>query len=168
MAESTSGSNNLKYGDVYKAAVNGEKVEVLLNFYMQHPISPIINDHRDTVLHVLALNRRTEAAIELINKLPIHLLSEKNCRGNTALHEAARIGALKIAKLMVKKEPRLVNIGNDMEETPLYWAAAYGQTKMFRFFLANITTIDDIKLRRKDGFTILHAAVMGEFYGNIN
>ncbi|XP_042519899.1 uncharacterized protein LOC122093609 [Macadamia integrifolia] len=160
MAASTSGSNNPKYGDVYKAAVNGKEMDVLRKFYtVGNPTSPI-NDHGDTVLHVLVLNHHTKAAIELL-QLRIHDLSAKNCKGNTALHEVARVGALEIAKLMVQGEQSLVNESNLNGETPLYWAAAYGQTEMFQF----LSKRTNMGLRRNDDFTILHAAVIGEFYG---
>ncbi|XP_042504681.1 uncharacterized protein LOC122081567 [Macadamia integrifolia] len=161
MAESTSGSTTLKYGDVYKAAVDG-KEDIILNFHMQNPASPI-NDNGDTVLHVLALYSHTKIASKLLELQMHHGLSAKNCKGNTALHEAARVGALEIAMLMVNKEQNIVNDTNFMGETPLYWAAAYGKIKMFHF-LAKITNIE-MGLRRNDGSTILHASVMGDFYG---
>ncbi|XP_042506356.1 uncharacterized protein LOC122082696 isoform X2 [Macadamia integrifolia] len=88
-----------------------------------------------------------------------------NDRGNTALHEAAMVGddALEIAKSMVQTEKSLVSECNLKGETPLYLAAAYGQTQIFKLLKETISH-DHPALKRNDGCTILHAAVMGEFY----
>ncbi|XP_042504794.1 ankyrin repeat and sterile alpha motif domain-containing protein 1B-like [Macadamia integrifolia] len=165
MAVSTSRSNKLK-DEVYKAAVDhagkNDNKEIILKFYEENPTSPI-DDQGDTVLHVLALHR-TEVACELLQLEMHHGLLAKNCKGNTALHEASRVGALKLAKLMVRKENSIVDHSNLVGETPLYWAAAYGQTKMFQFLAEKSNHSNLMGLRRNDGLTILHAAVMGEFY----
>ncbi|CAK9169112.1 unnamed protein product [Ilex paraguariensis] len=64
-----------------------------------------------------------------------HLLDEilliKNASGNTALHEAARSGQKVVAEIMVTKKPDLVFQRNDMNETPLYLAAAFGKSEVF-------------------------------------
>ncbi|XP_043694529.1 putative ankyrin repeat protein RBE_0317 [Telopea speciosissima] len=162
MAESTTAVNHLTYADVYRAAETGKELNILRKFYMKRPKSPI-NGRGDTVLHTLILNHHTSAASELLN-LPAHGLTAKNCKGNTALHEAAKVGALEIAKLIVQKEESLINERNLMGETPLYRAAAYGQTEMLQYLATNISK-DHPGLKRNDGCTVLHAAVMGKFYG---
>ncbi|XP_042504952.1 ankyrin repeat-containing protein At5g02620-like [Macadamia integrifolia] len=166
MTESTSSVNPLKYGDVYKAAEKGkDQLDIFLEFYRERPTSPI-NDRGDTILHLLILNKNITTASELL-KLPLlDGLTAKNSKGNTPLHEAAMVGndALTIAELMVGKEKSLVSECNLKGETPLYLAAAYGQTKMFNFLRKTISH-DHPGLKRNDGCTVLHAAVMGEFYG---
>ncbi|XP_043725922.1 uncharacterized protein LOC122672525 [Telopea speciosissima] len=167
MEASISDPNNPNCGDAYGAAFQGE-VDILMKFYKREPTSSS-NIWGDTIFHVLALKSHTKAIMELLNlSMPINGLKEKNSNGNTALHEAVRVGALEIAKKMVQKEESLVHDINHIGETPLYWAAAFGQTKMFQF-LARKTRSDNIYdtrgLRRNDGSTILHAAVIGEFYG---
>ncbi|XP_043725920.1 ankyrin repeat-containing protein At5g02620-like [Telopea speciosissima] len=154
-------------GDAYRAAVHGN-LEVLTKFYQREPTSSI-NICGDTIFHVPALNCHTNVTIELLNlsMSPINIgggLKTKNFNGNTALHEAVRVGALEIAKKMVEKEESLVHESNSMGETPLYWAAAFGQMGMLRFLAAKTSSSDDdSELRRNDGSTILHAAVIGEF-----
>ncbi|XP_042511748.1 espin-like [Macadamia integrifolia] len=159
-------------GDAYRAAVHGN-LQILMKFNARELTSPI-NIWGGTIFHVLALNCHTKAVIELLNSLSsssssmsmINGLNTKNFNGNIPLHEGARVGALEIAKLMVRKEESLLHERNSMGETPLYWAAASGQKAMLRFLaMKNSSFNPPAGLRRNDGSSILHAAVMGEFYG---
>ncbi|KAF8412556.1 hypothetical protein HHK36_000524 [Tetracentron sinense] len=162
MAGSTIQSTVVTCRGVYKAAVQGNW-DTLRKFYTREPTSPI-NVYGDTVLHVLALYRHAKIVHELLElPLPIHGLATNNCRGNIALHEAARVGSVEIAKAMVRKEEGLVTTRNPLGETPLYWAAAYGQKEVLHFLAKKNGSENG--LRRNDGCTVLHAAMMGEFYG---
>ncbi|XP_042510994.1 protein ACCELERATED CELL DEATH 6-like isoform X2 [Macadamia integrifolia] len=164
MSASTSSVNHFSYGDVYRAAENGENLSILLKFYTERQQTSPINSRGDTVLHTLILNHHIKAANELLNLQVFHGLTAKNCKGNTVLHEAAKVGALEIAMLLIQKEESLICEPNLMGETPLYLAAANGHTNMF-WYLARNNSQGHTGLKRNDGCTVLHAAVMGEFYG---
>ncbi|KAJ4977211.1 hypothetical protein NE237_002317 [Protea cynaroides] len=123
-----------------------------------------INASRDTVFHLLALNCHSKVFNDLLLKLPLDdLMMMRNFDGDTTLHEAARVGCLEIATLMLQKEANLIIARNKLGETPIFAAAAFGQKKMLR----SLSEKPDCGngLRRDDGSTILHAAVIGEFYG---
>ncbi|KAL3518323.1 hypothetical protein ACH5RR_020912 [Cinchona calisaya] len=77
------------------------------------------------------------------------------------LHEAARFGEKRVADIMLRREKGLVSERNNLGETPLFIAAACGKKEVFTF-LENFNS--DCMMRRNDGCTILHAAVIGECY----
>ncbi|CAL5399308.1 unnamed protein product [Camellia sinensis] len=118
-----------------------------------------IDNRGDTVLHLLAIHGNVDVMESLV--LTNELLMKKNMNGNTALHEAARFGQAGVAKIMLRKKQDLVMEQNESRETPLYLAAAYGKREVFQV-LESFGS--DCLTRRRDGRTILHAAVEGERY----
>ncbi|XP_028055053.1 E3 ubiquitin-protein ligase MIB2-like [Camellia sinensis] len=118
-----------------------------------------IDNRGDTVLHLLAIHGNVDVMESLV--LTNELLMKKNMNGNTALHEAARFGQAGVAKIMLRKKQYLVMEQNESRETPLYLAAAYGKREVFQV-LESFGS--DCLTRRRDGRTILHAAVEGERY----
>ncbi|KAL5842427.1 hypothetical protein ACOSQ3_013030 [Xanthoceras sorbifolium] len=101
-----------------------------------------------------------------------------NAQGNTVLHEAAVSGNLEAVMLLVelKEELLLHEKSNDIGETPLFRAAAFGNTKIVKFLAKQkgrrincddgiIVQLRDIHRKRNDGASILHAAVQGNNFG---
>ncbi|KAL3518312.1 hypothetical protein ACH5RR_020901 [Cinchona calisaya] len=98
------------------------------------------------------------------------LVTNENLRikivnGDTALHEAARFGKKPVAQIMLRREKEILFERNNFGETPLYVAAACGKKEVFTF-LENLNS--DCMMRRNDGCTILHAAVIGECYNKLH
>ncbi|XP_027099863.1 uncharacterized protein [Coffea arabica] len=91
----------------------------------------------------------------------IENLKAKNVNGHTALHEAARFGHKDVAEIMLRTEKDLVSERNKLGETPLFVAAACGKKEVFSLLEKYI---GDCMMRRNDGCTILHAAVIGGYY----
>ncbi|CAL5443760.1 unnamed protein product [Camellia sinensis] len=122
-----------------------------------------IDNRGDTVLHLLAIQGNVDVMESLVGEelLTNELLMKKNVNGNTALHEAARFGQAGVAEIMLRKKQDLVMERNESNETPLYLAAAYGKREVFQV-LESFGS--DCLTRRRDGRTILHAAVEGERY----
>ncbi|XP_058215092.1 uncharacterized protein LOC131326354 isoform X1 [Rhododendron vialii] len=85
-----------------------------------------------------------------------------NWRGDTVLHEAARFGRVNVVEIIMERERELVSERNAMGGTPLYSAAVNGEREVFN--LLKVAAADEELLRRDDGCTILHAAIMGEHY----
>ncbi|KAL3518318.1 hypothetical protein ACH5RR_020907 [Cinchona calisaya] len=117
----------------------------------------------DTVLHFLAIYGNVAAFTLLLEEgLVINEnLKTKNVNGDTALHEAARFGKKRVAEIVLSREKELVFDRNNLGETPLFIANACGKNEVFTF-MENFNS--DGMMRRNDGCTIFHAAVIGKCY----
>ncbi|KAF7142837.1 hypothetical protein RHSIM_Rhsim05G0188900 [Rhododendron simsii] len=124
----------------------------------------------NTILHFLAAGGNATAFRELFEG---GLLTRSNgggggelrtwnWRGDTVLHEAARFGRVNVVEIIMERERELVSERNAMGGTPLYSAAANGEREVFN--LLKVVAAHEELLRRDDGCTILHAAIMGEHY----
>ncbi|XP_052174629.1 uncharacterized protein LOC127789715 [Diospyros lotus] len=157
---------------------NSEALKATLD-WNKHSSMPILRDflrqqsgsltevdvQGNTIVHFLARSGRASALRELLEDglLTSHQqLMQVNLRGDTALHEAARFGQRNAAEIMLTKNPNLASSRNDLGETPLYVAAACGKREVFNLLRVHVGLGDLI--RRNDGGTILHAAVLGEHY----
>ncbi|KAK3023850.1 hypothetical protein RJ639_044976 [Escallonia herrerae] len=89
------------------------------------------------------------------------LKEQVNASGDIALHEAVMFGEKEVAEVMLKREMNLVSVRNKSGETPLYVAAANGKKEVLTLLTEYLS---DCMTTRDDGCTILHAAMMGEYY----
>ncbi|KAK4857462.1 hypothetical protein QYF36_001074 [Acer negundo] len=142
-----------------------------------------ISVHGDSIIH-LVVHSGTREPLEKI--LGLHNLKHDldlrlcftrwvNNYGNTVLHEAAICGNLAAVELLVENDKELLVKENDSKETPLFRAAAFGETKIVKFlasFEGQIVTSDDgtkqlidIHRKNKNGETVLFAAVQGQHFG---
>ncbi|KAK2975372.1 hypothetical protein RJ640_012383 [Escallonia rubra] len=139
-----------------------EALDFLCNFWRNEGAEPI-DERRHTLLHLLAINGNIDAFKRLfeLGLVSSHQVKKRNDKGDTALHEAARFGEEAIAVLMLTKERDLVSMRNTLGETPLYVASAHGKRKLFEL-LKDFGS--DCMTKRDDGCTVLHAAVLGEYY----
>ncbi|XP_022145905.1 uncharacterized protein LOC111015253 [Momordica charantia] len=126
----------------------------------------------DTALHV-AVSDDQEAVVEGLVKVIISsgagekVLEMKNDRSLTPLHIAATLGNVKMCYDIASVEPSLVNIRNDDGETPLFMAALHGNKDAFLCLHSLCAAADEACFncrRSKDGETVLHCAIMGDFF----
>ncbi|KAI7994461.1 Ankyrin repeat-containing protein ITN1 [Camellia lanceoleosa] len=73
---------------------------------------------------------------ELLGSNPEMALAWQNKEGNTVLHEAAIVGHVEAAKLLVPKYKKLLDIANYDECLPLHSAAACGQREILSYLLS--------------------------------
>lgn len=94
-----------------------------------------------------------------------------NVRGDTPLHLAAEVGWEAICILIASQDPELIRIRNVNGETPLFVAAHCGNLDAFlslhRIYNDGKDKPDESLCRRKDGNTILHSAISGEYFSKI-
>lgn len=126
----------------------------------------------DTALHIAVSNGQEEHVEKLVQLVTVKELRIKNGRGNTPLHLAASMGNVRMCECIAKDNPSLVGVLNKDNETPLFLAALHGRKDAF-LCLHYIYTpaLDDPKkrynnCRRTDGETILHCAILGDYFGN--
>ncbi|XP_058106277.1 uncharacterized protein LOC131249481 [Magnolia sinica] len=151
-----------------KAALKGDW-EAITTRYREQPAlcndTPVTNMTGDTLIHIAVQSGQAEAVAELLDLLPEHVRVAKNNVGNTSLHEAARTGMLiKTARAILKKDASLVSSRNKPGETPVFWAAMHGNKEMLLFLVSDVRKVGEETLRRSDGSTILHVAILGKFY----
>lgn len=139
-----------------------------------------LNNDGDTALHIAAASGNHKLLKRLLEKLPkeprklvVEALMKRDIHGNTALHEVATTDCVEAANEMVEiilqcsdneNEKKLL-IRNKLGETPLYRAAALGQTKMLKYFDYKVG-FSRSHFHRKDDITVLHIAVFGQHFGN--
>ncbi|KAI3971571.1 hypothetical protein MKW92_017588 [Papaver armeniacum] len=113
---------------------------------------------RDPLLHLLIAYNETNLALDVIAEMDLEDLRMKNFNNDTALHIAAAKGNLPVAKALLDGDVELHNMINSDGEIPLHRAALNGMREMF--FELYIPE-SNLMVRRSDGATVLHCAVMG-------
>ncbi|XP_010038674.2 protein ACCELERATED CELL DEATH 6 [Eucalyptus grandis] len=86
---------------------------------------------RNSLLHIAADLERDEMLRAIVQHFPVNLLAEENCRGDTALHLAARAGRAPAARVLIgrasdvgerERRRNLVQVRNRRGNTPLHEA----------------------------------------------
>lgn len=164
--------------------LNGELYNALLKEEMENVIKlcervpdramHVVTIHKDTVLHLATYSKQAELVHRLMQALPDHLTEKMTCKndtGNTVLHEAATLDdcSVGIAKKMLEKAPKLLNICNELGESVLFQAARYGKTRIFNFLAFEILKYDVAEQKRfsqrTDKTTMLHIAILAHHFG---
>lgn len=186
----TTRSSNSQRAIAYSRVANKSppSIEYLCNYWINEPAVEM-DGRGNTLLHLIVVCGNEEALNALIESVSLQQLKKQNTRGETALHEAARRGDVSIARTLLEWEMQLstnsmpdyralvtrnvnlevaeeesgdlVSIRNKMGEIPLYVAAASGHIKVFRLLE---THYSDCNTQRNDCCTVLHAAVLGQYY----
>ncbi|XP_027152292.1 uncharacterized protein LOC113752376 [Coffea eugenioides] len=164
MASSRINEDRSNRSAAYRAVLEGKKqsVETFRSFWREEGVKPL-DKCGDTVLHFLAIYGNVDAFRLLLQDglVTSENLKAKNVNGDTALHGAARFGHKDVAEFMLRTEKDLVSERNKLGETPLFVAAACGKKEVFSLLEKYV---GDCMMRRNDGCTILHAAVIGGYY----
>nr|GMD73518.1 protein ACCELERATED CELL DEATH 6-like [Ipomoea batatas] len=153
----------------YRAATSSSKAlpphdtETLRRFWREARNRPV-DIRGNTILHFLAVYGNVAALGALIQESLVRIeeLGIKNDDGDTPLHKAARFGQKEAANIILSADINLAWAANILGETPLYVSAAAGEGEVFSM-LARYDTSQST-LKRNDGCTILHAAIMHERY----
>ncbi|CAI9117741.1 OLC1v1019206C2 [Oldenlandia corymbosa var. corymbosa] len=160
--------------------------KVVLKVYQKHPYDAAkakLTKSEETALHIAVSSYRkdqpnakklegiVDQLLEIIRREHVgdEVLMLKNDKGNTPLHLAAALGSERMCRCIVGHDKELINNRNLKGETPLFLAAHHGKKDTFICLhkLYNDiggTESDDSLCRRKDGDTILHSAISGEFF----
>ncbi|KAF5454986.1 hypothetical protein F2P56_024608 [Juglans regia] len=131
-----------------------------------------ITNSGDTALHIAVSVGKEDNVRQLIQSIwdPSRLrqvLETRNDRGNTPLHSAASMGNVAMCQCIATVYPELVVATNNNQETPLFMAALHGEKAAF-FYLHYVcinAKMDGYQFpRRKNGDTILHCAIAGDYF----
>ncbi|RVW64857.1 hypothetical protein CK203_066365 [Vitis vinifera] len=152
-----------------------KKVTQLCSSHREGPLQRI-SVYNDTVLHMASRFKRSKLVRDLLEMLPKEcnhkLAATENNAGSNILHEVAASDTMKdVAEEMLKRDPELLIARNDLGETPIFCAARYGQTEMFKFLAGEMKLTErnpeDGKqyLQRNDRTTVLHISIFTECFG---
>lgn len=151
--------------ELYRAA-SKKNWEKMKRYYEENNVAVgfPLTVSKDTVLHIAVYSESRDLLDKLLEFAP-HAYHITNEFGNTALHEAAAVGNVKMAEPFLTRDKDLLDFKNNRGETPLFRAAAFGRTKMSKY-LASKVEIENkvIHRRRNDSTSILHIAVLGNYF----
>ncbi|KAD5508446.1 hypothetical protein E3N88_16149 [Mikania micrantha] len=131
--------NYFKVGvPLYEAAVKGDWKAAKLILDKQRDLTRFaITENYEILLHVAASAESTkcveEFVMNLVDMMDIKDLGLQNKQSHTALSLAAAAGNIKTARIMVKKNPTLIDIPVNNKMMPLYMAAYYAKSDMVRY-----------------------------------
>ena len=159
---------------LFKYAMSGRWEEVI-EIYRHNPTAykARITKSGDTALHIAVTDGQEDTVRALVEIISSHtnsgateVLKIANKRGDTPLHLAASTGNIKMCSCIARKDPSLVGVRNHDSETPFFSAALHGKKDAF-LLLHSICGVDKGRLyyRRRDGETILHVTISGEYFG---
>ncbi|KAK4281202.1 hypothetical protein QN277_012724 [Acacia crassicarpa] len=166
----------MKKKELFTFAMKGKWKEVIKLYEQDQRLHKAkITRSGSTALHIAVFDGNEEAVEQMVEHAgtcPQHCeeaLQTQDDRKNTALHIAASMGNLRMCQLIASKNASLVSVRNVDGETPLFLAALHGRKEAF-LCLRHVShpngtsTVNYDNCRRKDGYTILHSAINGDFY----
>ncbi|KAL0414076.1 UNVERIFIED_CONTAM: hypothetical protein Sradi_1609300 [Sesamum radiatum] len=183
-------SNNQEFSedDLFKLTME-KKWQEVVEIYQKHPIAHAtkLTKSEETALHIAVSSYHPsrpshasyiEQMIAFIEENVGHaslteVLSMQNVNGDTPLHLAAAVGWLEICECIASKHRDLISIRNVKGETPLFIAAHHGKLQAFLCLhelynkkdrQAAEAEPDESLCRRRDGNTILHSAISGQYF----
>ncbi|KAI3821762.1 hypothetical protein L1987_09334 [Smallanthus sonchifolius] len=127
---------------LYEAAIKGDWKAAKPILDMQPDLMRFaITENYETLLHIAAAAQSTNAVEEFVTNL-VQLMEKEdlelqNKNFDTALGLAAAAGNVETARIMVKKNPVLIEIPGNRKIMPLYMAALYAKPDMVRYLYDN-------------------------------
>ncbi|KAK2986175.1 hypothetical protein RJ640_006210 [Escallonia rubra] len=139
------------YLPLHRAALEGDW-ERAGKFIEEEPdsVRAIIGGNCETALMVAVRSGRRKHFMKKLLQLMLPAdLVLANGQGFTALHFAAMVGDVEVAKLLVQKNPDLPDIANIQKSKPLFTAALLGQRNMFLYLIT--VTKEDVEPKPFEG-----------------
>ncbi|BFG13813.1 hypothetical protein CerSpe_000870 [Prunus speciosa] len=153
--------------DLFDKAMNGQWEKVVEVYRSSENAYDLrITKMGDTALHFAVSDEETKVVLDLLEIIgdnAFNILKIKNNKGNTPLHLAAALGDVKLCHAMAIKAKTLVSLRNNQDETPLFLAALNGKEEAF-VCLHSHCGPNCYSFRARNGNTILHAAMSGEYF----
>ncbi|KAK2991140.1 hypothetical protein RJ640_029433 [Escallonia rubra] len=156
--------------ELFQSAMKGDWKEVV-KIYKAHPEvhKEKITKSGDTVLHIAVLDgqeSKVHKLVELIREKGVtrEALGVANVRGNTPLHLAASVGSVSMCECIADGNASLIGDRNGDGETPLFLAVLHGNKDAFLCLSRICGDEGNYYWRRKDGDTILHVAISGDYF----
>lgn len=130
--------------ELYRATTEGDILEFvrameqgIVDHHHSQPMSCVqLGPQKTTVLHIATSFAHYEIVKLICKDLPF-FVAEKNAKGDTALHIAARAGDTLLVTLLVNSDFKEGGLGEKNEEgnTPLHEALKYGHEEVARILI---------------------------------
>ena len=157
--------------DLFKMAMRGQWENVVKRYSENYTVHKAkLTSSGDTALHIAVSDGKEEVVRKLVGSISAQTdkkeaLQIKNEQGSTPLHIAASMGNVAMCECIAKVDPELVGARNDDRETPFFLAALYGKKDAFLLLHQICGSKNGYEYsRRKDGDTILHCAIAGDYF----
>lgn len=154
---------------LYEASVKGdwERAKHILNTNPEL-VRYAITENYETALHIAASAKSTKLVEKFVQNLvslmtPQDLLLQ-NRSANTAFSLAAAGGNVSIAKILVEKNPGLVNISGTQELMPLYIACLYGKYEMVKYLYAISNMMNGASWGPTNRGLVLQKSIEADFF----
>lgn len=156
----------------YRAALNGDW-ESMKSFYLRNReyMNLPLTVTNDTPIHFAVFSGTKSPLVELLEIAQVDACSKRNDMDITPLHEAAAIGNIEAAKILLDRSEEDLDAKTKIGETPMYRAAAFGMTEMVMFLASQVGRSKrdmDIQRNRDDNTSILHSAIHGQHFGDLS
>ncbi|KAK2986184.1 hypothetical protein RJ640_006219 [Escallonia rubra] len=162
------GKNLSHYLPLHRAALKGDW-ESANNFIEKEPdsVRAIITGYWETALMVVVGSGQRKHFLKKLLQLmlPADLIVADRL-GITALHIAAGVGDVEVAKLLVQKNPDTPDVPDIDKSKPILIAALHGRRNMFSYLIT--VTKEDVEPKPFDGQSggrLLQALLFNELYG---
>lgn len=175
--QSNSSANENKRNDetkkkLFNKAMKGQWKEVI-DIYRENPWIHQVKITRSgaTALHIAVFNGEGEIVKMLVDIIrecrTFDALKMKDELGNTPLHNAALLGKVNMCRCIATVKPSLIGIRNLDNETPFFVSVLHGHKNAFLSLHYLCEDNGGRYCRGNHGNTILHAAISGDYYGNL-
>ncbi|MFS7909363.1 putative non-specific serine/threonine protein kinase [Helianthus anomalus] len=130
---------------LYKASIKGdwEAASIILKG-RENLVRFSITEIKETPLHLAARARSHVFVRNLLDMMETEDLKLQNEDGNTAFCLAATAGDVRIAKIMVEKNPEVLTIRGTGNMMPLYLAASNNCNEMVKYLYCERTATDGL------------------------
>ncbi|MCL7026686.1 hypothetical protein MKW94_017500, partial [Papaver nudicaule] len=155
----------IKFRPLYKALLEGdwETAKEIIDDYPE-ALSAKITSRGETVLHAAVVSGKLSTVKELLELLPPEALEAKTSSGETAISFSAFDGTTEIAKLMVEKNDRVLQITTIFGLIPLVMSIHNNKKDMFRY-LYSVTPKEELDPdKSKNGASFLNGAIKAEMF----
>lgn len=160
------------YLALYNAAVSGdwETANTLFFEKNREETEAIISFDNETALHVAAQTGKANDFVrKLVALMSPQALAHRNCRGHTALHDAARVGNTGAAMAMLEIYPDLMYVLSFKNQLPVITAAKYSQKGTLKYLISVCKpNVDNTPFEGQLGIDLLIQMINNEFLGEVN
>ncbi|KAF8039216.1 hypothetical protein BT93_B1694 [Corymbia citriodora subsp. variegata] len=159
--------------ELFTAAIRGdveEFIRVVERYCSEHNLRLCLHvvrsPSRNSLLHVAAGLNRDDILRAIVGHFPDQLVAGKNCRGDTALHVAARAGRGPAARVLIGRaldvgggemQRALVRVKNDRGNTPLHEAVWNGHRDVVQVLISE--DLQPMYMKNKEGKCAVSLAV---------
>ncbi|KAL8456489.1 hypothetical protein ACS0TY_033796 [Phlomoides rotata] len=157
-----------KYLPLYNAALSGDWETAHTLFFEKNrdEAEAIICLDRETALHVAVQSGRANGFVrKLVGLMSPQALALRNSRGQTALHEAAKVGNTEAAMTMLQKYPPLLYMLCGRGRLAVTTAALYSQKDTLNYLLSvSKPDVENSPFQGKLGIALLVEVIGCEFF----